>query len=123
MARSAHLAGGRDDPLRQWHRQGRDRDPLLFHQLRRRSRRSGASHPPALEYRERLHWVFDVTFRENDSRVRHRTAARNLALLRKIALNLVAADRSSQTSLRGRRKKAAWNDDYMLRIITRQVHA
>ena len=70
-----------------------------------------------------LHWVLDVTFREDDSRVRDRTAARNLALLRKIALNLVAADRSSQTSVRGRRKKAAWNDDYMLRIITRQLHA
>jgi predicted transposase YbfD/YdcC len=70
-----------------------------------------------------LHWVLDVTFREDDSRVRHRTAARNLALLRKIALNLLAADRSRQTSLRGRRKKAAWNDDYMLRIITRQVDA
>ena len=70
-----------------------------------------------------LHWVLDVTFREDDSRVRHRTAARNLALLRKIALNLVAADRSRQTSLRGRRKKAAWNDDYMLQIITRQFDA
>jgi predicted transposase YbfD/YdcC len=70
-----------------------------------------------------LHWVLDVTFREDDSRVRDRTAARNLALLRKIALNLVAADRSSHTSVRGRRKKAAWSDDYMLRIITRQVHA
>jgi predicted transposase YbfD/YdcC len=70
-----------------------------------------------------LHWVLDVTFREDDSRVRHRTAARNLALLRKIALNLVAADRGGQTSLRGRRKKAAWNDDYMLRIITRQFDA
>src|SRR3954447_20902588 len=70
-----------------------------------------------------LHWVLDVTFREDDSLVRHRTAARNLALLRKIALNLVAADRSRRTSLRGRRKKAAWNDDYMLRIITGQVDA
>jgi predicted transposase YbfD/YdcC len=70
-----------------------------------------------------LHWVLDVIFREDDSRVRHRTAGRNLALLRKIALNLVAADRSRQTSLRGRRKKAAWNDDYMLQIITRQVDA
>ena len=70
-----------------------------------------------------LHWVLDVTFREDDSRERHLADARNLALLRKIALNLVAADRSSQTSLRGRRKKAAWNDDYMLRIITRQAHA
>src|SRR5690349_22053728 len=70
-----------------------------------------------------LHWVLDVTFREDDSRVRDRIAARNLALLRKIALNLVAADRGGQTSLRGRRKKAAWNDDYMLRIIASQAHA
>jgi predicted transposase YbfD/YdcC len=70
-----------------------------------------------------LHWVLDLTFREDDSRVRDRTAARNLALLRKIALNLVARDRRSRTSLRGRRKKAAWNNDYMLRIITGQAHA
>jgi predicted transposase YbfD/YdcC len=70
-----------------------------------------------------LHWVLDVTFREDDSRVRDRTAARNLALVRKIALNLVAADRGSRASLRGRRKKAAWNDDYMLQIITSRAHA
>ena len=70
-----------------------------------------------------LHWVLDVTFREDDSRVRDRTAARNLALLRKIALNLVARDRSGRTSLRGRRKKAAWNDAYMLQIIANQAHA
>src|SRR4051812_38329759 len=70
-----------------------------------------------------LHWVLDVTFREDDSRVRNRTAARNLALLRKIALNLVARDHGSQTSLRGRRKKAAWNDNYMLQIIANQAHA
>jgi len=70
-----------------------------------------------------LHWVLDVTFREDDSRVRDRTAARNLALLRRIALNLLGGDRSGQSSLRGRRKKAAWNDDYMLRIIASQAHA
>ena len=70
-----------------------------------------------------LHWVLDVTFREDDSRVRDRTAARNLALLRKIALNLVAKDRGSRASLRGRRKKAAWNDDYMLQLIVGRAHA
>src|SRR5215213_6256756 len=70
-----------------------------------------------------LHWVLDVTFREDDSRVRDRTAARNFALLRKIALNLVAQDQGTQTSLRGRRKKAAWNDGYMLQIIAHQAHA
>src|SRR4051794_40238097 len=70
-----------------------------------------------------LYWVLDVTFREDDSRVRDRTAARNLALLRKIARNLVTRDRRSQASRRGRRKMAAWNDDYMLQIITGQAHA
>src|SRR5919112_4206873 len=70
-----------------------------------------------------LHWVLDVTFREDDSRVRDRTAARNFALLRKIALKLVARDRSTQTSLRGRRKRAAWDNSYMFQIIAHQAHA
>ncbi len=72
-----------------------------------------------------LHWVLNVTFpgeplgstREDDSRVRDRTAARNLALLRKIALNIVGRDRTSKASVRGRRKKAAWNDAYMLKLL------
>lgn len=52
-----------------------------------------------------------------DSRVRDRTAARNLALLRKIALNLVGRDRTTKASVRARRKKAAWNDGYMLELL------
>jgi predicted transposase YbfD/YdcC len=70
-----------------------------------------------------LRWVLDVIFREDDSHARDRTAARNFALLRKIALDLVARDRSGPTGLRGRRKKAAWNDAYMLQIIANQAHA
>jgi len=62
-----------------------------------------------------LHWVLDVTFREDDSRVRDRTAARNLALLRKIALNIVGRDQTTKASVRARRKRAAWNDSYMLK--------
>ena len=64
-----------------------------------------------------LHWVLDVTFREDDSRVRDRTATRNLALLRKIALNIVGRDRTSKASVRARRKRAAWNDAYMLKLL------
>ena len=64
-----------------------------------------------------LHWVLDVTFREDDSRVRDRTAARNLTLLRKIALDSVGRDRTSKVSIRARRKKAAWNDSYMLQLL------
>jgi hypothetical protein len=64
-----------------------------------------------------VHWVLDVTFREDDSRVRDRTAARNLAILRKIAINLMGRDRSPRISMRARRKKAAWNDEYMMSLL------
>jgi len=70
-----------------------------------------------------LHWVLDVTFREDDSRVRDRIAARNLAILRKIAINLIGRDRSPRISVRARRKKAAWNDDYMLSLLAGRFHA
>jgi hypothetical protein len=49
--------------------------------------------------------------------VRDRTAARNLALVRKIALNLLGRDRSSTASVRARRKRAAWNDEYMFQLL------
>ena len=64
-----------------------------------------------------LHWILDVTFREDDSRVRDRTAARNLAILRKIAINLMGRSRTPRISMRARRKQAAWNDDYMLALL------
>ncbi len=64
-----------------------------------------------------LPWVLDVTFREDASRVRERNAARNLALLRRIALNLARADRTRSASLRRKRKQAAWDDTYMARLI------
>ena len=64
-----------------------------------------------------LHWVLDVTFRENDSRVRERTAARNLAILRKIAINLMGRNRTPRVSMRARRKQAAWNDEYMRALL------
>jgi predicted transposase YbfD/YdcC len=64
-----------------------------------------------------LHWVLDVTFREDDSRVRDRIAARNLAILRKIAINLISRDRTARVSIRARRKQAAWNDEAMLSLL------
>jgi hypothetical protein len=50
--------------------------------------------------------------------VRDPHAARNFAALRKIALNLVSRDRSAKVSVRAKRKKAAWNDRYMLQLLT-----
>ena len=64
-----------------------------------------------------LHWVLDVAFREDASRVRERNAARNLALLRKIALNLARADTTLKASLKGKRKYAGWDDAFMATLI------
>jgi predicted transposase YbfD/YdcC len=64
-----------------------------------------------------LHWVLDVVFREDASRVRERNAARNLALLRKVALNLARADTTLKASLRGKRKYAGWDDAFMATLI------
>jgi predicted transposase YbfD/YdcC len=70
-----------------------------------------------------LHWVLDVTFREDECRVRDRTAVRNFALLRKIAINLVRSHQSSKNSVRGRRKSAGWNNVYMMQLLTGIFHA
>ena len=64
-----------------------------------------------------LHWVLEVGFREDARRVRNRNAARNLALLRKIALNLARVDGTLKASLRGKRKSAGWDDTAMAALI------
>jgi predicted transposase YbfD/YdcC len=65
----------------------------------------------------RLHWVLDVTFQEDASRVREQHARHNLALLRKIALNLLH-HRPTAGSVRGRRKQAAWSDAFMAQLLS-----
>jgi predicted transposase YbfD/YdcC len=70
-----------------------------------------------------LHWVLDVTFREDDCRIRDKVAVRNFALLRKIAINLVTWHENTRISIKGRRKKAGWNNAYMLQILTGTFHA
>ncbi len=61
--------------------------------------------------------MLDVTFREDDSRIRDRTAARNLPIPRKVTINLMGRDRTPRISMRARRKQAAWNDEYMLSFL------
>ena len=63
-----------------------------------------------------LHWVLDVTFQEDTSRVREQHARRNLALLRKIAINLIHQS-TTTGSVRGRRKQAAWDNDFMAHVV------
>jgi predicted transposase YbfD/YdcC len=63
-----------------------------------------------------LHWTLDVTFNEDQSRLRAGHGAKNMAVIRHFALNLVrkAADKRS---IKRRRKRAAWDPDYLLQIL------
>jgi predicted transposase YbfD/YdcC len=64
-----------------------------------------------------LHWTLDVTFGEDDSRVRSLHAPHNLALLRRFALNTLNRETTSKRSVRQKSKQAAMNDAYMLTVL------
>ena len=63
-----------------------------------------------------LHWQLDVTFREDDGRVRQRTAASNFAVLRRLALNL-AKHEDTEMSIAKKRFAAALDTDYLEKIL------
>jgi len=65
----------------------------------------------------RLHWVLDIAFREDDSRVRAGHGAANLAVLRHIALNLLRQDRTTRAGIKARRLKAGWDDAYLRSLL------
>jgi predicted transposase YbfD/YdcC len=64
-----------------------------------------------------LHWILDVTFGEDNSRIRKDNAPENLAIIRHIALNLLKLDKSSLGSIKGKRNKAGWDDNYLLQLV------
>jgi predicted transposase YbfD/YdcC len=63
-----------------------------------------------------LHWVLDVIFREDDSRLKDRVAAENLGLLRRVVASLVRQD-ASKGSVSGKLLRAAWDDEFRLHLL------
>jgi len=69
----------------------------------------------------RLHWVLDMAFHEDECRVRLGHGDENLAILRHIALNLLRADKHTRLGVHGKRLKAAWDLDYLSEILGFQM--
>lgn len=66
---------------------------------------------------ESMHWVLDVTFREDESRTRERTLADNLSWLRRFAITLLKRH-PKKDSIRGKMQSAGWNPDFLAEVLT-----
>ena len=66
-----------------------------------------------------LHWVLDVAFREDDSRVRQGNADQNMAILRHMALNLLKQEKTAKGGIKAKRLQAGWNQDYLVKVLSR----
>ena len=65
----------------------------------------------------KLHWVLDVAFGEDASRKRTGNAAQNFSILGKMALNLLKKDTKTKQGIKGKRLKAAYDNNYLLNIL------
>lgn len=64
-----------------------------------------------------VHWVLNIAFREDDSRVRTGHADHNLAVLRHIALNLLRQEQVAKVGVKTKRLKAGWSNQYLLKVL------
>ena len=64
-----------------------------------------------------LHWVLDVSFNEDTCRIR-KDRAQTFSVLRHIALNLLQSENSHKRGIKARRKRAGWDRDYLLQVLT-----
>ncbi len=64
-----------------------------------------------------LHWVLDVTFDEDASRIRKGHSPENFSLMRRMAISLLNQETSTKRSLRQKAKRAAMDSKYMLQVL------
>lgn len=65
----------------------------------------------------KLHWVLDVQFGEDLDRKRDGNASQNFSLINKIALNLIKKEKSCKLGIKSKRKKAGWDNQYLIKIL------
>jgi predicted transposase YbfD/YdcC len=69
----------------------------------------------------RLHWVLDMAFREDECRVRKGHGDENLAILRHTALNLLRTDKKTKLGIHGKRLRAGWDHSYLASLLGLQM--
>jgi len=66
----------------------------------------------------KLHWILDVAFNEDQSKKKAGNAAQNFSIINRIALMLLKRENSRKRSIKGKRKDAGWDDEYLLKILS-----
>ncbi|SIO10307.1 hypothetical protein SAMN05444166_2462 [Singulisphaera sp. GP187] len=64
-----------------------------------------------------LHWQLDVTFGEDQSRIRKGHADANFSIVRRMALSLLKNEESKNPGVKSKRLAAGWNDDYLEQVL------
>jgi len=65
-----------------------------------------------------LHWVLDISFREDEYRSRTGHGPQNMAILRHIALNLLRQETTAKCGIKNKRLKAGWDNGYLLKLLS-----
>jgi predicted transposase YbfD/YdcC len=65
-----------------------------------------------------LHWVLDVALREDRSRIRKENAPENFSILRHLAISLLKQEKTAKGGVHAKQLQAAWNDDYLLKVLS-----
>lgn len=70
------------------------------------------------EIENSVHWVLDIAFNEDRSRVRKDNAPENLAVLRQLALNLLKHETTMKVGIKGKRLRCGWDIDYLIKVLS-----
>jgi predicted transposase YbfD/YdcC len=98
---------------------GQSRSEVRYYILSKKlpARKFGAAVRGHWSIENRLHWQLDVTFGEDQSRIRQGHADANFSSLRRTALSLLKNNRTLKVGIKNKRLAAGWDDDYLAQVL------
>jgi len=101
------------------HHGGRDHTDVRYYILSRyvSGKRFGGAVRSHWSIENQLHWQLDVTFQEDQSRLRKKNADKNFSIMRRTALSLLKNEKTAKVGVKNKRLTAAWDEDYLEKVL------